>query len=62
MKQGVSIVWDKNGKFFQVWTFDYKGDGKSHAETIANQIGGSFEHNEPKDYFEDLKQKDFDIR
>ena len=44
MRQSVSIVWDKNGKFFQVWTSDYKGDGKSHAETIAKQIGGSFKH------------------
>lgn len=42
--QGVSIVWDKEGKFFQVWTNNFKGDGKSHAETIAKQIGGTYLH------------------
>jgi hypothetical protein len=51
MRQGVSIVWDKNGKFFQVWPFDYNdGDGKYHAETIAERIGGSFKHIESEDF------------
>lgn len=44
MRQGVSIVWDSNGKFFQVWQSGYNGDGKAHAEKIAAQISGTVLH------------------
>ena len=47
-KDGVSIVWDKDGKFFQVWQFDYNGDGRSHAEKVAKQINGTFLHIDPE--------------
>ena len=40
----VSIVWDKNGKFFQAWQSSFHGDGKSHAESVAKVIGGTFKH------------------
>lgn len=50
MKQVVSVVWDKNGKFFQVWTSDYKSDGKAHAEAVAKKINGSFKHIEEEDF------------
>lgn len=49
MRQGVSIVWDKNEKFFQVWPFDYKGDGQDHAEKVATTIGGTFKHIDDKE-------------
>lgn len=40
----VSIVWDQNGKFFQVWASSFNGDGRSHAENVAASIGGTFKH------------------
>lgn len=43
-RESVSIVWDKNGNFFQIWTFKFRGDGKAHAEKVAQKIGGAFLH------------------
>lgn len=44
-KQPVIIVWDKEGKFFQIWTSDYStvvGNGIEHGKIIAQSIGGSY--------------------
>ena len=42
-KQAVIVVWDKEGKFFQNWTADYKnGDGIEHGKRIAAQMGGTY--------------------
>ena len=42
-REWVVVVWDKNGKFFQIWTTKYKnGDGIAHGMKIAEQIGGSY--------------------
>lgn len=48
----ISLVYDKDGRFFQWWASNYKGDGAAHAETIAKQIGGRCIHTKdwvPKD-------------
>lgn len=43
-REAVSMVFDKNGKFFQVWSVTFNGDGARHAESVANLIGGTFLH------------------
>ena len=43
-KETVSIVWDKDGKFFQIWQSSFNGDGMAHAEIVAKCIGGTFKH------------------
>ena len=42
-RQPVIVVWDRNGKFFQNWTADFKnGDGIEHGKRIAGQMQGSW--------------------
>lgn len=42
-REHVIVVWDRNGKFFQVWTSKYKdGAGIEHGITIAKKIGGTY--------------------
>lgn len=43
MKQPVIVVWDRTGKFFQIWTSTYNGDGIEHGKKIAERLGGSYE-------------------
>lgn len=50
-RQHVIVVWDKNGKFFQVWTADYaSGDGIAHGIKIAEQLGGTYEIVAPRSF------------
>ena len=43
-REAVSMVFDRDGKFFQVWPVYYNGDGAKHAEIVAERIGGTFLH------------------
>jgi hypothetical protein len=41
--QPVIVVWDRNGKFFQNWTAEFRnGDGIAHGKEIARSLGGTY--------------------
>lgn len=42
-RESIIIVWDKDGKFFQTWTSQFRrGAGIDHGKEIATMIGGSY--------------------
>lgn len=49
-RQPVIVVWDKNGKFFQIWTADYNNnDGIEHGKKTAQNLSGSYQVLEDKE-------------